>query len=411
MCWLALNNPRYAAWAGPLPEGITPLEIRAPLAKSLSERARCPHRGERLPNQPCGQGLITCTYDGATVSAAGPCKDAVRCCQTCEYFDGGKAIVVASKEMLIPRKLHRVWVGGNNIPEEYERYWQTWKALHPDWEFYTWGDDDIHLLGPECERLCREARNPAEISDVMRYFIIHQYGGAYVDTDFEAWKNIEPVLVGREFVSSYEPAKTVACAFFAGVAGHPILASCVAELSKTKIDTTRNQVETTGPVFFTRHVRPYIGKRGVYITPVDLFYPFDYGRTGTKEQYPKAYAAHHWAHTWKDDWTTLTVILAGGDVESYDSFGPSDIVTVSATTPIKTSHWLILRAGETLISEGVKKIRETLRWAPNYASNDFAFRDNRGGWFKVFTSNDRGLPITRVDGPPVLIRKDTTVGT
>ena len=81
-CKLAESNPRYAAWAGPLPEVARPRST----AKTLSERARCPHRGERLPHQPCGQGLITCTFDGATVSAAGPCKDAVRQCSTCEIF-------------------------------------------------------------------------------------------------------------------------------------------------------------------------------------------------------------------------------------------------------------------------------------------------------------------------------------
>lgn len=402
MCWLALNNPRYKIWASPLPEGVEaakPTPVKSMPAKAMVERLQCVHLGGIIVGQPCGSPLRRCNYDNTVCSTLKPCKEAVRCCQSCKHFEKEQQ----GTTLLIPKIIHRVWVGPKPIPDAFGRYWQTWRDLHPEWELRTWRDADIPTLGDECVRLCKEARNPAEMSDVMRYFIVEAFGGVYVDTDFEAWKNIEPVLFGREFVSSYEPSTSVACGFFASIPHHPIMMSIVDELKRSTIDTTVNQVETVGPLFFTRHIKPHLQRRGVYITPVKKFYPFDYGSTGTKEQYPDAYAAHHWAHTWKDDWTTLTIVVVGtGKVESTDSLGPSDVVLDKVPASFKTLHWCIVGDGQTLTAEGIQTIRNTLRWAPNHGRNDFAFRTNKGGWWKVYVTNDKGLPLTRLDDKIVI---------
>jgi hypothetical protein len=55
---------------------------------------------------------------------------------------------------------------------------------------------------------------------------------------------------------------------------------------------------------------------------------------------------------------------------------------------------------------GVERIRKAIRHAPDYGENDFAFRDTSGGWVRVNAVVDRGRPITRVEGEPVLMRSN-----
>jgi hypothetical protein len=317
----------------------------------------------------------------------------------------------------IPRKIHRIWVGSKPIPEQYQRFWATWIYHHPGWEWRTWRDEDIAELGPECARLCRESRNPAEMSDVMRYYIICQEGGVYVDTDFEAFRNIEPALFGYRFVSAWEAPNIVASAFFAGIPQHPNLEALCRNLDGKSIDTRLNQVHTAGPLLFTKLLD--ITRPDTFIHPTAFFYPFPYGTVSRgPTAYPEAFAGHHWAHTWQSDWNTITfwIDCDGGDVvprtlaSITPHMGPNDRIKTSAARAIKTTHFVRLNNGDTFVPGAIERIRKILRHAANYAANDFVFRDDAGGAVRVEASLEQGNPETRIVGEPVLMRTKSEDG-
>lgn len=86
---------------------------------------------------------------------------------------------------MIPKKLHYVWLGGNQIPEEYQNYIDGWAKMMPDWEIVRW---DETVFDVNCSSYCKqayEAKRWAFVSDYVRVKVLYDEGGVYLDTDEE----------------------------------------------------------------------------------------------------------------------------------------------------------------------------------------------------------------------------------
>lgn len=311
---------------------------------------------------------------------------------------------------VIPDVFHRIWVGGKPIPERFEEYWQSWQKHHPRSRFVTWRDEHIAEFGAACVRLCNECRNPAEMSDVLRFFIVEKYGGVYLDTDFECYKPTGHLLTGWDFISAWENPEMVASAFFAAVPGHPILSRMVEQLKSSRIDKTLNQVKTVGPRAFTAAIGDAFAP-GVMIWPSSLFYSLRYEDRHTQcEPPPDVVAVHRWSHTWEDWWTTLTVCIVDGPLGYYDTrdsargLGSGDIIIIDPRRPPETTHVCYPFAGDLFAADGIERIRKTLRNAPHYGEMDFGFPDDQGGTFWVQATKHRGHQPVRIYGDPVIKR-------
>ena len=198
---------------------------------------------------------------------------------------------------MIPRILHRVWVGPDPMPQEFLDYQESWRRHHPDWEMHLWTEESLprDLVRPEAyERL----RNPAERSDIIRLEVLFRFGGVYVDTDIECLRPIDPLLEeGVEFfVGSVGPKKVqeerlqnaVNNALIAAEPGHPVLERALRELRPvTEYGVDKHG---TGPWFLSALVREH---PEVTIYPRELFFP------GTDAEREQAYADHHDAASWK----------------------------------------------------------------------------------------------------------------
>lgn len=90
LCWLPLNDPRYAAWA----DGYEPEKVVAEQDTSLlggAERAPCKYLGQRLEVCPCGNSgkdVYECEkYDQMCVQINIRVKPGVRTCATCDGYE------------------------------------------------------------------------------------------------------------------------------------------------------------------------------------------------------------------------------------------------------------------------------------------------------------------------------------
>ena len=89
------------------------------------------------------------------------------------------------KKTRIPKIIHQIWIGGP-VPEVFLSLMDSWKRLHPDWEYKLWTDKDIQTF-PFINKIAfRKASNYGMKSDIWRYEILFWYGGVYVDIDQEA---------------------------------------------------------------------------------------------------------------------------------------------------------------------------------------------------------------------------------
>lgn len=191
--------------------------------------------------------------------------------------------------LLVPRVVHRIWLGPNPLPDEFAAYGESWARLNPGWEVKLWTEDDVpsDLRRPEArERL----RVPAERSDILRLEVLWRHGGVYVDTDFECVRPLEELVGGLDFFCAYLKPGQVNNAFIGATPGHPILDRALDALRPS--EWHGYDKAAAGPEFVDTLLR---GDRDVAIFAPELVYP------NTPEQREAAYAIHHQARSWKDE--------------------------------------------------------------------------------------------------------------
>ena len=101
----------------------------------------------------------------------------------------------------IPRIVHQIWLGGP-LPDKYRLWSQSWSTKNPGWAHRLWLDADAAQLRMKNRVAFDAAINPGEKSDIMRLEILQQFGGLYVDTDFECLQSIEPMRQRRGFFAA-----------------------------------------------------------------------------------------------------------------------------------------------------------------------------------------------------------------
>lgn len=193
----------------------------------------------------------------------------------------------------IPRVIHRVWLGGGELPAEALRWEETWRHHHPGWELRLWRDGDLTGLVPG-EALAR-CRSASEQSNLVRYTVLAQFGGVYIDTDVECRRPLDPLLDGVEAFGGWETEHRLGTAVLGAAPGMRLFAE-LAELSLLTASLSVNSVESTGPGFFTLLAADHPA-----VTRFDreLFYPYRWDEPHRRDEpFPDSYAVHHWSLSW-----------------------------------------------------------------------------------------------------------------
>jgi len=99
--------------------------------------------------------------------------------------------------MSIPKIIHQTWKT-KNIPEKWKKSHQEWQRLHPNWKYILWTDEDIrnHIKNnhPDFLELHDHYEYNIQRADMIRYFILYDFGGIYCDLDLYPTENIEKFL-------------------------------------------------------------------------------------------------------------------------------------------------------------------------------------------------------------------------
>ena len=202
---------------------------------------------------------------------------------------------------MIPRIVHRVWIGGD-LPREARRFGESWERHCPGWEVRTWRDWDLPpLINQEA---FDATSNPAQKADLARLELLLRFGGVYVDTDFEALQPIEPLLDGIDCFLASEDHRFVSTGIMGSVPTHPFIAHLVNRVTSS-IDAHAGEPPNrqSGPYFVTSELRAYRqsepGRGDVVVFPPALFYPYHFTELERRhEEFPDAIAVHHWAGSW-----------------------------------------------------------------------------------------------------------------
>ncbi|MEX0849087.1 MAG: glycosyltransferase [Candidatus Dependentiae bacterium] len=240
----------------------------------------------------------------------------------------------------IPFILHHIWLG-SELPQTCAQLRKSWIDRNPYWLFILWTDNELNFaLGKvvntfedlhECLQQKKEqfivfdirdiiltnqeaydvTRNYGEKSDILRYEVLYEFGGLYVDTDFECLK---PFDIFHHYCDFYTGISYSAnFSFLNGLIGSApksdILKYCIEDLkSNDGKEAFLEIIYRTGPRHLTRSFFKALGKgyTGVAVGfPSTTFYPWpnwlrhekniDKIKSWTR---PESFAIHYWHTTW-----------------------------------------------------------------------------------------------------------------
>jgi len=101
---------------------------------------------------------------------------------------------------MIPNIIHYCWFGGNPLPPLAVKCIESWKTHCPDYEIKEWNEDNFDINMARYSKEAAEVGKWAFVADVVRFYVIYNYGGIYLDIDVELLKPIDRFLDTRMFL-------------------------------------------------------------------------------------------------------------------------------------------------------------------------------------------------------------------
>lgn len=134
--------------------------------------------------------------------------------------------VSPSEECKIPKIIHQIWVGPKIPPAFFFAFQEKWKALHPDWEYHLWTENELAALNLDLKDLIDSSPNYGEKSDIIRAELLDRFGGVYLDVDMDPRHSLEELHRKYDFYAGIEDPHKIAttnCRLWLGIS---IMAAC-----------------------------------------------------------------------------------------------------------------------------------------------------------------------------------------
>lgn len=217
--------------------------------------------------------------------------------------------------LAIPKILHHTWIGDDPLSEPALEMIAKWRQHHPEWDMRLWTRDNLPPL--QNQALYDAFKNTGHRADILRYELMYQFGGVYVDIDMECQKPLDDLIKNCEgFAGRTEPVWQIVgtqyleIAILGSVPGHSLFARVIDNLPEWyEAHPDYNIPARTGPYYFQKQYLAWRSEgeqygglhRDFLLFKPSLFYPYigamGAGKDSNKE-YPEAYAIHRWWSSW-----------------------------------------------------------------------------------------------------------------
>jgi mannosyltransferase OCH1-like enzyme len=180
--------------------------------------------------------------------------------------------MAVSDNRQIPKIIHQIWLGPL---EPLEAAMNTWPALHPDWEYKLWTEDNMPSLVNQ--QAFDDADNYPQKSDILRYELLYNFGGVYVDADEYCIKPLDELIdlvsqSNQTVFAANEGNKELPDLIANGMLGctkqHPFMSELVGNIGLASLGPAW---KVTGPAYLTELIEAK--KPEIYLFPSITFYP------------------------------------------------------------------------------------------------------------------------------------------
>lgn len=234
----------------------------------------------------------------------------------------------ASERMKIPKIIHQIYEDPAGPSEMLLTIAQSWKEKNPGWEYRFWNkkamEDFLEEHFPGFIPIYKAYLFNVQRWDSIRYLILYQIGGLYVDFDYECVEPLDVLMCDSTCCMGMEPTLNakihnknliIGNAFMASVPGHRYFEAVIKDMYENQntvfsIHDALQIIETTGPFLTTRAYERLTDeeKETVTLLPADLVAPLTIGEVrmmfngqttpGIEAKVEKAYAIHYFLGSW-----------------------------------------------------------------------------------------------------------------
>lgn len=230
------------------------------------------------------------------------------------YKENWLSVSVFDRKPKIPKLLHLVWVG-SPFPDKYNELLDSWRWFHKDWTIKIWTDADILTFPFENRAIFNEVRNIGTKSDILRYEILYQYGGVYIDVDFLCLRSFNDFLY-LDFFGGHAGSEfpEILNGLFGCTPKHQILRNVIDGLKNKPLPneaTFEEILSFCGTYYLAKIFQETENKGRCVVFPKEFFYSFpgserftirnnpDWKEMVLKHRHSNSYCLHLWACSWQ----------------------------------------------------------------------------------------------------------------
>lgn len=208
---------------------------------------------------------------------------------------------------MIPKTIHYIWFGGNELPDDAMNCIESWREHCPDFSICRWDETNFDITSNRYVKEAYESKKWAFVSDYVRLWVLVKHGGIYMDTDVEVLKPLDFVLSNKGF-SGFESNSSVPTGIMGCEKGFPLFAEMLEDYNdRTFIKPDGSFDETTNVVTITNILK----NKGLKLNnqfqivsdftlyPSDWFCPKSHD-TGIVNLTENTYTIHHFKGSWLD---------------------------------------------------------------------------------------------------------------
>lgn len=165
------------------------------------------------------------------------------------------------------------------LPSRYDAAHQSCVALHPGWEFKLWTSEAatsfVSQEYPSILAHYQSYRQTIQRTNILRYLVLHHYGGVYLDLDISCRQSLESLRSVGWLTPAAHPAG-INNAFIISPEHHPFLTSLIARIESHDLWWPTPYVEnmlSTGCMFISMEYARFGGwdkeAAGLHILALD----------------------------------------------------------------------------------------------------------------------------------------------
>ncbi len=208
---------------------------------------------------------------------------------------------------MIPKIIHYCWFGNNPKSKLMEKCIESWHKFCPDYEIIEWNETNIDISDCLYAQQALENKKWAFLSDYVRYKVIYEHGGIYLDTDVELIKPLEPLLSHKAYFCFEDDTMINTGLGFGAQKNHPIVFEMCEAYRSMKLFFEDGSINSDIiPVVTTRVLLKHGLKTNntlqqlddVVIFPTEYFAPKNYNSMKAKIT-DKTYSIHWYESSWQ----------------------------------------------------------------------------------------------------------------